>query len=861
MKKLLLSLCLLFLLSQTALCANQDMRGVWVSSVYNLDFPSAPGLSAEEITSQADLIISKANACGLTDIFLQVRPSSDALYKSEIFPSSAYVCNTQGDAFPDDIDILEYFINKSAEYGIKVHAWINPYRITRGSFTTKEEALASLSPANPAHKLTQYVVFNSDGNLYFDPSSAEVRALICNGIREIASNYNVAGIHFDDYFYPSADFDDTESYNANKLDGEDIHSFRVRQVDSLIYEAYECVKSIREDCLFGVSPFGVWANKSNNEDGSETNSSQSYYDHYADTLKWVKDEKLDYIMPQLYWNIGNAEADYKVLLDWWNDAVSDTDVKLYTGLAAYRITENQLGYTADEISSQISLNTSADNCSGFCIFRFGSINESLIPVLSAFAGSNEIYIAVEADNFQTELPRFHFYGQAHGALLLNNHPVETSESGYFSISKPLVYGNNSFTFSYGNSARQINIYRNYTPHQSPAKYDIVKYYDGETITASFSAYKTNVSFYGYFSPADIMHEYFGDKTYFVEILKNDANVYRNPTTDEGSVVCLQAGSLWKASAEKGEFIYLEDLGWTKWDNCKIMDNSLKLNGRIRSVYAADDSTVRFEYSGKVFPAITESENGYSLHFSGCTELPELPDMIKNGSLTINSSGMVYTFTPIINTDISGYYIDIGNGYSDIVFVPKKISDDMDTPLSGFSFLLDAGHGGSDCGALSCSPEIAEKDVNLDYALLLGEKLSSLGADVEYTRMNDDSVSLDKRYEMAVSSGRIFISLHCDSLPHSSTVDNPIGISLHANSRHSADLASFIGPYFESNNITVNYVDDKSNLYMTKSRNTYSLLIENQFVSSPDSFELLTNDEYMNNFTDLLCTALCNFFAG
>ncbi|MBR5265150.1 MAG: N-acetylmuramoyl-L-alanine amidase, partial [Clostridia bacterium] len=157
--------------------------------------------------------------------------------------------------------------------------------------------------------------------------------------------------------------------------------------------------------------------------------------------------------------------------------------------------------------------------------------------------------------------------------------------------------------------------------------------------------------------------------------------------------------------------------------------------------------------------------------------------------------------------------------------------------------------------------IAEKDVNLDYALLLGEKLSSLGADVEYTRMDDDSVSLDKRYEMAVSSGRIFISLHCDSLPHSSTVDNPIGISLHANSRHSADLASFIGPYFESNNITVNYVDDKSNLYMTKPRNTYSLLIENQFVSSPDSFELLTNDEYMNNFTDLLCTALCNFFAG
>lgn len=861
MKRILLLIAMFLSVSFSSSALTQDMRGVWISSVYNLDFPSAPGLSAEQLKAEADNIIEKVKASGLTDIFLQVRPTCDALYKSDIFPSSAYVCTTQGDNFPDDFDILQYFIDKGTESGINIHAWINPYRITRGGFSSKEEAMEALSADNPARALADDVIFHTDGNLYFDPSSEKARQLIIDGALELVNNYDIAGIHLDDYFYPSSDFADDKSYQSLKLENEDLHSFRVRQVDSLIYSLYDAIKSADPDCLFGVSPFGVWANKSNNENGSDTHSSQSYYDHYADTLKWVREEKLDYIMPQLYWNIGNTEADYSILLKWWEETVEGTSVKLYTGNAAYRIADGELGYTVDEISAQLKLNITSENCSGFCLFRLGSIDDSLTERLSAFTDDSAIYIAIENDNFQTTLPRFHFYGTAKKSLSINGQPVEISAGGYFSISKPLVYGANEFIFTSGNNLRKVNIFRKYTLNNAVNGYNFTLPCDTGLITAVFSACKANGSFFGCFYPENILKEYNDENIFSLSVTNDASNIYLTPTTDNGAISVLPAGIRWNVTASKGEFFCLENLGWIKKENCKVLTKSVRADGRITDISPIDNDyavTIRFEHSDNIDYSLTESENGYSIHVIGISNLPELPEIIGNGSTVITSCGLVYTFTPSLNTDISGYDILSYDGYTDIIFYKKTFSDDSSLPLAGIAFLLDAGHGGSQMGALSCSPNILEKDINLDYTLALGEKLSALGAEVKYTRTEDTDISLDERYNMTFGVNGVFISIHSDSISNSSVNTNMSGVSLHVNNRHSDLLADFI--FDNVGDIPANYISHNSNLYMAKPKNLYSILIENQFVSSPPSLELLLSEEYKARFIDSLSNALCKFFA-
>ncbi len=861
MKRIFLIAAMYFIMIFPSYALGQDMRGVWVSSVYNLDFPSKSGLSSAELMQEADAIIRQAYSSGLTDIFLQVRPACDALYKSDIFPSSAYICTTQGESFPDDFDILEYFISKGKEMGIGIHVWINPYRITRGNFASKEDALASLSANSPVHTLSENVIFHKDGNLYFDPASKNVRQLITDGVLEIINNYDIKGIHLDDYFYPSSDFADETSYQTMKYENEDLHTFRVRQVDSLIYSLYDEIKSANPKCVFGISPFGVWANKSSHPDGSNTNSSQSYYDHYADTLKWIKDEKIDYIMPQLYWNIGNEEADYAELLHWWNNAVKGTSVKLYTGLAAYRIENNELGYNYDEISSQINMNISSDNCSGFCIFRMSNIDEALTERLAAYSTDTKLYIAIENDEFRTVLPRFHFYGTATGGLLINGQTVETSADGYFSISMPLVYGMNIFTFSSGNTTRTIKIHRNYTLKSDTINYSFTLPHDGQLTTAVFTVHKINGSVFGHFEPYSITKEYYENKTFTISVSNDNSNVYKNPSTDEGAITILPVGTTWNVNSSKGEFFHLENLGWIKRDNCKKASKTMLSAEKISnfSTFETDsEHTVRFEHSEDISCAITESENGYSLHICGAFDLENIPEIISSGNITLSANSLVYTFTPSINNDISGYSITSYNSYSDIIFYKKPLSSNQEKPLEGISFLLDAGHGGSQSGALSCSYQITEKDINIDYTLLLGEKLSALGADVKYTRTDDSDIPLDKRYNMAASSNTVFISLHSDSISAASANNSVSGISLHTNNHHSYRLADFISQHM--NDIPVNYVSKSSNLYMTKPKNTYAVLIENQFVCSPDSLELLLSDEYKTAFINSLSNAFCDFFA-
>lgn len=181
--------------------ASEEMRGVWVSSVYNLDYPSSPTTDPDKLRAEADEILDNCVKWGLNAVFLQVRPSGDALYKSDLFPWSKYLTGSVGTAPQDGFDPLEYWVEAAHKRGLELHAWINPYRITRG----KDTEWNQLPSTHPAKMNPDWVVKYSDGNYYFNPGLQQVRDLVTRGAVEIAQNYDVDGLHMDDYFYPGSD--------------------------------------------------------------------------------------------------------------------------------------------------------------------------------------------------------------------------------------------------------------------------------------------------------------------------------------------------------------------------------------------------------------------------------------------------------------------------------------------------------------------------------------------------------------------------------------------------------------------------------------------------------------------------------
>lgn len=358
--------------------ASEEMRGVWVSSVYNLDYPSSPTTDPDKLKAEADEILDNCVKWGLNAVFLQVRPSGDALYKSDLFPWSKYLTGSVGTAPQDGFDPLEYWVEAAHERGLELHAWINPYRITRGGDTEWN----SLPSTHPAKMNPDWVVKYSDGNYYFNPGLPEVRDLVTRGAAEIVQNYDVDGLHMDDYFYPGTDFGDAAAYQKYGSGFSDIADFRRDSVNQLVAQLDTAVHNLDPDIQFGISPSGIWANKSTDPRGSNTNGSEHYVSSYADSLYWIENGLVDYIIPQIYWEIGHKLADFATLADWWNDAVAGSDVHLYIGMGAYRCADNPTGVwtTTDPLFDSLAYLENKNNVGGCVFFRYGSI-----PAVSGMA--------------------------------------------------------------------------------------------------------------------------------------------------------------------------------------------------------------------------------------------------------------------------------------------------------------------------------------------------------------------------------------------------------------------------------------------------------------------------------------------
>lgn len=452
---------------------NREMRGLWVATVANTDYPSKPTGDIEVLKSEAVKILDTAKKTGLNAVFLQVRPTADAFYISDYFPWSKYLTGTQGKAPAGGFDPLGFWIEEAHKRGIELHAWINPYRITKRS-GSERPSLSSLPANHPARLHPDWVVKYSDGNLYFNPGIPEVRQLITNGVLEIVNRYDIDGIHFDDYFYPGRDFSDSATFKQYGSGYSSVGDWRRANITALVTDVSNGIRATGRDVRFGISPFGIWANKSSNPLGSDTRGAESYYDHYADTRSWVKSGIIDYIAPQLYWNIGYSTADYSKLLAWWNNVVSGASVDLYIGQAAYREnnpSQSSPWYGVSEIEKQLQLNSTYQQVKGSLFYNYSALEEN--PALAATikavydrldgnVSGTPVTVSIPSGNTATGYSHYYLNGASDPGkpLYLNGEQVTNrSLTGYFGILVDLKYGSNIFTFSQDGSYATRVIYR------------------------------------------------------------------------------------------------------------------------------------------------------------------------------------------------------------------------------------------------------------------------------------------------------------------------------------------------------------------------------------------------------------------
>ena len=343
----------------------REMRGVWIATVENIDWPSNPLLSTAEQKAEMIALLDSVKAYNMNTIVFQIRPDADALYASELEPWSEWLTGKQGIAPDPWYDPLKFTIDECRKRGLDIHVWLNPYRAIQNIDKTKA-ADSHVSKTHPDWMLTY------GKQKLFDPGNPEVRNHVARVVSDLVRRYDLDAIHFDDYFYPykitGVEFPDDNSFKKypRNFGPQDKENWRRDNVNLIIKQIHDSIKSIKPYVEFGISPFGVWRNKKNDPDGSETRAGVTNYDDlYADILKWQKEKWIDYVTPQLYWYIGKEVADYAILAKWW--ASHSYGCNVYIGQAPFLLnaqSRDQSWRTADEITKQLDLNRSIPEIKG-----------------------------------------------------------------------------------------------------------------------------------------------------------------------------------------------------------------------------------------------------------------------------------------------------------------------------------------------------------------------------------------------------------------------------------------------------------------------------------------------------------------
>ncbi len=860
-----------------------EVRGVWIATVGNINYPSKKGLSAPDLAAELDAIIANCVENGFNAIYFQVRPTADALYRSALFPTSVYLTGEQGAKVDGDFDPLAYLLAAAHARNIRVHAWVNPLRVTAGSASSPQTDVTALAESHPARKNPGWVIPYADGKLYFDAGLPEVRQYVIDGVAEIVRLYDVDGVIFDDYFYPYltrvngkiAAFEDDATFAAQSRGITNKADWRRDNINLLVEGCYRAIKATDAECEFGVAPFGIWQNDDGENGGSATSGMESYSEIYCDPLAWIEGGYIDYIAPQIYWRFTTKAAPYDVLLRWWNAQVDGTGVDLLIahGVYNYDTWENPEG----ELSEQVEYARSELGYRGSIHYGYAAIaanSHGLADEIKALHESQIIYtdptptgaplkVVSPSDGAWIDATATYLIGSSDPAkpLLFEGKPVSRTKSGYFSLYTKLEEGKNTFAFTYGGETVTYTVNSGTRPSSgTTTKTDtdlgeyriVVESPTADLATAAGTAVTLRV-----LAPANsTVTAQLGDKTVTLKQTESPSGKgdylaaaytasYTLPAVAEGQILDLgkvsftatrrteraaasgarirvmgkdavipvevindsaemklgyntwyyddftpQVAGMRDYAVSQGNGYYrLRVAGYIKEENLRELSGTTKVDIAVINAISVSDEgthTVITVNASEQIPMNGYVEDGkfylalYNMDadWKGTVTLADNPLFTAatyEKSTKVNSIKLVLTLRDARN--FYGFEFDYDAAGRTLVRLrnPSTLAEG-DKPLEGKHIVLDAGHGGSDPGALGAAAGMDEADLNLAITLEAAAALRELGATVTLTRETDTTLAMDDRLAILDRlAPDLSISIHQNSMGYASDITRIRGL--------------------------------------------------------------------------------------
>ena len=713
----------------------------------------------------------------------------------------------------------------------------------------------------------------------------------------------------------------------------------------MVKNTYDIVKTIKPKVQFGISPFAIWSNKDKNSEGSDTQGGIStYYDHYADTKKWVKEAYLDYIAPQIYWNIGYKAADYSILLDWWKNVCNGSKVKLYIGHAAYKINDaTQANEWLDplQLPKQIAMNRDSKAVSGSIFYGYSNLKANVLGIKEKLRGiyvagrnaggtvpeDRQLVIAAPDNGYRTSASKVSIMGSCDPdqPLYLNGGQITTSKDGYFVIYQELQVGENSLVFKHKDKETVFKITRKEpsvsVPYQmskpefrpgyfSPAASMTMKTGQkldfscvapsGAKVWVEMGKYKVNLTsgenmdsnggiitpskYKGTFTlpsvtgterilalekPVFVM-EYNGQriiskqsntisiqsgkysKYAVINTSEAEAVSRSGPSTEYSRLTPLINGGVDNIVGEQNGYYLLQSGVWIDSRYVKVVNNKALPSNKITAVKIKDNGSytdISFEMPVNAVFSIDAASSVLTLKIHNTIGIKNVSPV--PGTAIFNTIGYKYvngvsqyTFNLKKPDNYFGYYAQYKNG--SLVLSLKnapKLTGSSSKPLAGLKVLLDAGHGGSETGAIGPLGKFGlyEKNINLAITLNTKKYLQNLGATVVMTRTGDKTVSLSERANLIrKEKPDIAVSIHNNSMDVTADYTKHTGLLV----LYSKDSSKAVAAFLKDKLVTDLQRKDDGYRWQSLSVCTVTqspaVLIEGGFMSNPAEYEWLAD---------------------